>query len=93
MAESKWTRHEVQFRGVPNELSTYCSMVFPVPLWRDHSYVRPLYVWVALFLYTYTLVNRARFASRFAARFALAISIIIRRSFKRFLVQKINTAL
>ena len=85
MAESKWTRHEVQFRGVPNELSTYCSMVFPVPLWRDHSYVRPLYVWVALFLYTYTLVNRARFA--------LAISIIIRRSFKRFLVQKINTAL
>ena len=37
-------------------------------------YVRPLYVWVALFLYTYTLVNRARFASRFAARFALAIT-------------------
>ena len=36
--------------------------------------VRPLYVWVSLFLYTYTLVNRARFASRFAARFALAIS-------------------
>ena len=30
-------------------------------------------MWVALFLYTYTLVNRARFASRFAARFALAI--------------------
>ena len=41
--------------------------------------MRPLYVWVALalasvlpFLYMYTLVNRARFASRFAARFALA---------------------
>ena len=31
-------------------------------------------MWVALFLYTYTLVNRARFASRFAARFALAIN-------------------
>ena len=48
-------------------------------------FVRPLYVWVALalasvlpFLYTYTLVNRARFASRFAARFALAITLYVR---------------
>ena len=23
MAESKWTRHEVQFRGVPNESGKY----------------------------------------------------------------------
>ena len=45
---------------------------------RRRIFVRPLYVWVALalasvlpFLYTYTLVNRARFA----ARFALAINL------------------
>ena len=51
--------------------------------------MRPLYVWVALalasvlpFLYTYTLVNRARFASRFAARFALATSVCFVESSK-----------